>query len=146
MDPCRCWQESKDVVIFDLNGSMQMLAEKQGCCDLRFKWIHADVGRKSKDIVIFNLNESMQMLAGKQGCCDLRSKWIHADACRKARIMWSLIKIDPCRCWQKKQGYCHLQLNGFMQMVAGKQRCCHLQFKCIHADAGRKTRMLWFSI
>ena len=37
-------------MIFDLNGFMQMLAGKQGCCDLQFKWIHPDAGRKSKDV------------------------------------------------------------------------------------------------
>ena len=64
-----------------------MLAGKKGCCNLQFKWIHADVGTKSKDVVIFNLNGSMQMLAGKQGCCDLQFKWIHADAGRIARML-----------------------------------------------------------
>ena len=66
-------RKSKDVVIFNLSGSMQMLAKKQGCCDLQFKWIHADAGRKSKDVVIFNFNGFMEMLAGK------------------ARMLWSSI-------------------------------------------------------
>ena len=42
-----------------------MLAGKQECCDLQFKWINADFGRKSKNVVIFNLNGFIQMLAGK---------------------------------------------------------------------------------
>ena len=59
--------KSKNVVIFNLNGSLQMLAGKQRCYDLQFKWIHAAAGRKSKDVVNFNLhvNGSMQMLVGK---------------------------------------------------------------------------------
>ena len=64
-----------------------MLAGKQECCDLQFKWINADAGRKSKDVVIFNLNGSMQMLARKQRCCDLQLKWMNADAGKKAKML-----------------------------------------------------------